>query len=118
MINMICSLYQLESNFSSVDQYFRVFNGWYPSGVTRTRIRVIGVNFSEFLIKGNEIQFELAGNLSYRVRVNRVKVTEKWGEIQGKLDLVRVSEEFELWVFYQGEKGFYCMSNTKGYNFC
>ena len=55
MINMICSLRQLESNFSSVDQYFRVFNGWYPSGVTRTRIRVTGVNFSEFLIKGNEI---------------------------------------------------------------
>ena len=45
-------------------------------------------------------------------------MTEKWGEIQGKLDLVRVSEEFELWGFDQGEKGFYCMSNTKGYNFC
>ena len=38
--------------------------GWYPSRVTRTRIiRVIGVNFSEFLIRrnrGNEIQFELS----------------------------------------------------------
>ena len=26
-----------------------------------------------------------------RVRVNRVKMTEKWGQIQGKWDLVRVS---------------------------
>ena len=38
--------------------------GWYPSGVTRTRIiRVIGVNFSEFLIgrnRDNEIQFDLS----------------------------------------------------------
>ena len=45
-------------------------------------------------------------------------MTEKWGEIQGKLDLVRVSGELELSGFYQGGKGFYCMSNTKGYNFC
>ena len=36
--------------------------GWHPSGVTRTRIRVIRVNFSEILIKGKEIYFELAGN--------------------------------------------------------
>ena len=28
-------------------------------------IRVIGVNFSDILIKGKEIQFELAGNSSY-----------------------------------------------------
>ena len=28
-------------------------------------------------------------------------MTEKWGEIQGKLDLVQVSREFEL-------SGFYC----------
>ena len=28
--------------------------GWHPSGVTRTGIRVIGVNFSDFLIKGKE----------------------------------------------------------------
>ena len=28
---------------------------WHPSGVTRTKIRVVGVNFSEFLIKGKEI---------------------------------------------------------------
>ena len=29
--------------------------GWHTSGVTTTRIRVLWVNFSEFLIKGNEI---------------------------------------------------------------
>ena len=28
---------------------------WHPSGVTRTKIRFVGVNFSEFLIKGKEI---------------------------------------------------------------
>ena len=28
---------------------------WHPSVVTRTKIRVVGVNFSEFLIKGKEI---------------------------------------------------------------
>ena len=28
----------------------------------RTRIRVIGVNFSDFLIKASKFQFELAGN--------------------------------------------------------
>ena len=38
---------------------------WYPSGVTRTRIKVIGVKFSEILIKGKEIYFELARNSSY-----------------------------------------------------
>ena len=38
---------------------------WHPSRVTRTRIRVIGVIFSDLLIKGKEIKFELAGNSSY-----------------------------------------------------
>ena len=28
--------------------------GWHPSGVKRTGIRVIGVNFSDSLIKGKE----------------------------------------------------------------
>ena len=27
---------------------------WHPSGVTRTGIRVMGVNFSDFLIEGKE----------------------------------------------------------------
>ena len=31
-----------------------------------------------------------------RVRVNRVKMAETWGEIQGEMDLVRVSRELEL----------------------
>ena len=35
-----------------------------------------------------------------RVRVNRVKMTGKWVDIQRKLDLVRVSEEFELSGIY------------------
>ena len=39
--------------------------GWHPIRVTRTRILVIGVNSSEFLIKGKETLFELAGNSSY-----------------------------------------------------
>ena len=38
---------------------------WHPSGVKRTRICVITVNFSDFLIKGKEIKFKLAGNSSY-----------------------------------------------------
>ena len=46
--------------------------GWHPSGVTRARIRVIEVNFSEFLIKGKEA------------------------------NLVRVSGEFELSEVYCG----------------
>ena len=42
-----------------------------------------------------------------RVRVNRVKITEKWVKsMQGKLDLVRVSGEFELSEFELS--GFYC----------
>ena len=50
------------------------------------------MNFSEILIKGKEVEFELAGNSSFiRVRGNRVKMTETWGERQGKWDIVRVS---------------------------
>ena len=65
---------------------------WHLSGVPRTRIRVTGVNFAKFLIKGKKIYFESAENSNIRVRVNgRVKMNEKWDEIQGKLDLVRVS---------------------------
>ena len=37
----------------------------HPSGVKRTRIRVIGVNYSDDSIKGKEFYFELAGNSSY-----------------------------------------------------
>ena len=49
---------------------------WHPSGVTRTRIRVIAVNFSEILIKGKKIWFELARNF------DEIKMSENWGEIQ------------------------------------
>ena len=44
---------------------FSGFTDYTTSGVTRTRIRVIGVNFSDILIKGKKILFELAGNSSY-----------------------------------------------------
>ena len=39
--------------------------GWHPSGVRRARIRVIGVNLSEFFIKGKGIEFEVVVNSSY-----------------------------------------------------
>ena len=55
--------------------------GCHPSGVTRTKIRGI--------------------------RVIRVKMTEKLGEIQAKLDLVQVSGEFKLSEFES--LGFYCI---------
>ena len=35
-----------------------------------------------------------------RVRINRVKMTGQWVDIQRKLDLVGVSEEFELSEIY------------------
>ena len=71
---MICSLHQLRSNFCSVN--FSVFTDyktrrvkrWHPSGVPRTRFRV---------------------SLSWLgIRVIQAKMTEKWGGIQGKYDLV------------------------------
>ena len=56
--------------------------------------------WGKFLIKGKKIYFESAENSNIRVRVNgRVKMNEKWDEIQGKLDLVRVSGECELSEF-------------------
>ena len=45
--------------------------------------------FSRGRVGGGEIRV-------IRVRVNRVKMAEKWGEIQGEMDLVRVSRKFEL----------------------
>ena len=49
--------------------------GLHLSGVRRTRIRVIGVNFSVFLSEEKErrISFESARNSGIRVLVNRVK---------------------------------------------
>ena len=38
---------------------------WHPIGVTRTRIRFIGVNVNEMLIKVKEIEAELARTSSY-----------------------------------------------------
>ena len=42
-----------------------------------------------------------------RVQNNRVKMTEKWREIQGKLDLIQVFQEFELSEFELS--GFNCI---------
>ena len=54
----------------------------------RTIIRVIGVNFSEFLSqrKGNLILSQ-RGIRSIRVRVNRVKKNEKWDEFHWEIGL-------------------------------
>ena len=41
------------------DNTTRRVKGSHPSEVTRTGVRVIAVHFSEILIKGKEIQFEL-----------------------------------------------------------
>ena len=68
---------------------------WHPSGVARTRIRVIGVNFSKILIK-RQFSSSKRGIRVIRARVNWQKMTKTWVEIQGKWDLVRVSGEFEL----------------------
>ena len=67
---MICSLHQLKLNCCSILDCVSVsvftliqqeeLMGWHLSGVTRTRIWLIAVNFSEFLIKGKEIEFELS----------------------------------------------------------
>ena len=66
------------------------------------------MNFSEILIKEKEVEFELAGNSSFiRVRGNRVKMTETWGESQGKWNIVRVSGEFALSEFEVS--GFCCI---------
>ena len=41
--------------FSVYPYTTRTDNGGHPSGVKRARIRVIGVNFSDDLIKGKEV---------------------------------------------------------------
>ena len=53
---------------------------WHPSEVKRTTIRVIGINFSLFY-QGKRYLVWVSGEfeLSDEFRVNRVKVTKKWG---------------------------------------
>ena len=53
---------------------------WHPSGVKRTTIRVIGVNFSLFY-QGKRYLVRVSGEfeLSNEFWINRVKVTKKWG---------------------------------------
>ena len=54
------------------------------------------------------IMFKLVGSSSYPR-----KMTEKWGEVQRKLDLadIRVSEEFESSEFESS--GFYCTTKSQ-----
>ena len=56
----------------------------------------ISVNFWSRKI---EFSFSQQGIPVIRVQVNQVKITEMWGEIQRKSDLVQVSREFELSEF-------------------
>ena len=72
---VLTSLIYFFSVFTMIMQQEEL-TGWHLSGVTRARIRVIGVNFSaNFLVKKRKGDFELEGNYSsIRVRVNgRVK---------------------------------------------
>ena len=80
---MISSLHRSNiSNVSSVDHSvsFSVFTdyrkeelmGWHPRGVTRTRARVIGVNFSEFLIKRKGNLVRVGG----KIEVSEFELTE------------------------------------------
>ena len=81
---------------------------WLSGGLQEPEFELLRVNFSEILIKGKEVEFKLAGNSSFiRVRVNRVKMTETWGEIKGKWNVVRVSGEFALSKFEVS--GFCCI---------
>ena len=73
---------------------------WLSGGLQEPEFELLRVNFSEILINGEEVESKLAGNSSFiRVRRNRVKMTETWGEIQGKWNIVRVSGEFALSEF-------------------
>ena len=76
--------------------------GW-PSGVTRTRIRVTGVNFSEFLItrKGNLVRV-IAGNLSYQ--------SSKWASKKLLKSAVK-SKGLEL-VLVSGTSSSYLLSSS------
>ncbi len=67
-----------KSKYTRQEELMEYFNG-HPWRATRTRIGVIGVNLTQILIKGNKIQFELAGffELSEFELINRVKMTEK-----------------------------------------
>ena len=75
-------------------------------------------------VVGKEIQFESVGNSNIRVRVNgRVKMNEKWDEIQGKLNLVRVGgecelSEFEIQGFCSTSEGKKTCEVNRANNFC
>ena len=59
---MLTSVIYFLSVFTMIMQQEELI-GWHLSGVTRTRIRVIGVNFSEFLSQEKERRFSFELNL-------------------------------------------------------
>ena len=54
-ISNVCSVDHSVSFSVFTDHRKEELMGWHARGVTKTRARVIGVNFSEFLIKEKEI---------------------------------------------------------------
>ena len=54
---------------------------WHPSGVTRTRIRVIKLNFCEILIKRKKILFELARNFKSGVKSREMELSSSSREV-------------------------------------
>ena len=81
--------------------------GWHPSGVKRTKVQVSGVYFSDISVQEKKFSSSKRGIRVFWVRVNPVKMTGKWGEIQEKSDLVQVSREIKLFVFEL--LGLYCI---------
>ena len=71
----------LTSNSSSLftDYNQEQLMEWHPGRVKRTRTRVIGVIFSDFLIKGKEFSSSWWEIQVILVQVDQVKMTEKWG---------------------------------------
>ena len=70
-----------------------------PCGVKRTKVWVIEIYFSDILVKEKKFSSSKRGIWVFWVPFNQVKMTRKWGEIQGKSELVQVSGEIRLSVF-------------------
>ena len=56
--------------------------------IKEPEFELLGISFGELFIKREQI---LARNWSYPSSSSPSKMTEEWGEIQGKWDLVRVN---------------------------
>ena len=112
---MICLLHQLNQIdvvFTGVRFSFSFFTGHTKGRATCNAMKWHELQEPEFKFSGKmsvnflltEMKFSssLRGIWVVRGPVKRVKMTETLGKIQWKLDLVRVSGEFEL-------SGFYCL---------